>query len=82
MRQHDLPSHRNAGGGAGVDKHTVSDHREGSFGKNYGVLISGGPLIVWMRERCLLWDLDTAKPMYVRDIAEQPNYEAALAAAR
>src|SRR5437867_9345498 len=32
-------------GAAGVDKLvTASDHREGSFGKNYGVLISGGPL--------------------------------------
>src|SRR5688572_19739209 len=32
-------------GAAGIDKVlTASDHRDGSFGKNYGVLISGGPL--------------------------------------
>ena len=32
-------------GAANVDKViTVSDHRDGSFGKSYGVLISGGPL--------------------------------------
>ena len=31
-------------GAAGVDKiTTASDHRDGSFGKNYGVLIEGGP---------------------------------------
>ena len=72
-------------GAASVDKVvTVSDHRDGSFGKNYGVLISGGPL-----ERCLARAVFVVGPdnkvkhvEYVKEIIEQPNFEAALAAAR
>lgn len=72
-------------GAAGVDKVvTASDHRTAAFGTNYGVLISGGPL-----DRCLARAVfvvgadDKVKHVeYVKEIAEQPNYEAALAAAR
>lgn len=63
---------------------TASDHREVSFGKNYGVLISGGPL-----DRLLVRAVFVIGPdnkikhvEYVSDITQHPNYEAALAAAR
>ena len=72
-------------GGAGVDKViTVSDHREGSFGKNYGVLISGGPFDRLDARAVFVVGPDNKVKYveYVRDIAEQPNYDAALAAAR
>jgi len=72
-------------GGAGVDKViTVSDHREGSFGKNYGVLINGGPLDRLDARAVFVVGPDNKIKYveYVRDIAEQPNYDAALAAAR
>ena len=72
-------------GAASVDKVVaVSDHRDASFGKNYGVLISGGPL-----DRCLARAVFVIGPdnkvkhvEYVKEIIEQPNYEAALAAAK
>jgi len=72
-------------GAAGVDKLiTVSDHRDGSFGKNYGVLISGGPLDRLDARAVFVVGPDNKVKYveYVRDITEQPNYEAALAAAR
>jgi len=63
---------------------TASDHREGSFGRNYGVLISGGPL-----DRVLARAVFVIRPdnklkhvEYVSDITQHPNYDAALAAAR
>ncbi len=62
----------------------VSDHRDASFGKNYGTLITGGPL-----DRCLCRavfvvgsDGKVKHVEYVKEITEQPNYEAALAAAK
>ncbi|MBI3464225.1 MAG: thiol peroxidase [Planctomycetes bacterium] len=62
----------------------VSDHRDASFGKNYGVLITGGPL-----DRCLARAVFVVGPdnkvkhvEYVKEITAEPNYEAALAAAR
>jgi len=72
-------------GSEGVDKvHCLSDHRTVQFGKDYGVLIDGGPL-----DRCLCRAIfvvgadDTLKHVeYVSEIAEHPNYDAALAAAK
>jgi thioredoxin-dependent peroxiredoxin len=63
---------------------TTSDHREGSFGKNYGVLISGGPLDrVLARAVFVIGSDNKLKHVeYVSDITQQPNYDAALAAAR
>lgn len=62
----------------------LSDHRSVEFGKNYGVLITGGPL-----DRCLARAIfvigpdDTIKHVeYCSEIAEHPDYEAALNAAR
>jgi thioredoxin-dependent peroxiredoxin len=62
---------------------TASDHREGSFGKNYGVLISGGPLDrVLARAVFVIGSDNKLKHVeYVSDITQQPNYDAALAAA-
>lgn len=70
---------------AGIDKLvTASDHREASFGKNYGLLISGGPLDrILARAVFVVGPDNTVKHVeYVKEIAEQPDYEAALDAAR
>jgi len=72
-------------GSEGVENvQTLSDHRTAAFGKAYGVLISGGPL-----DRCLCRAIFVVKPdgklahvEYVKEIAEEPNYSAALAAAQ
>jgi thioredoxin-dependent peroxiredoxin len=72
-------------GAEGVDNvQCLSDHRAASFGEKYGVLISGGPL-----DRCLCRAIFVVGPdnklkhvEYVSEIAEHPDYDAALAAAR
>ena len=72
-------------GAAGIDKViTASDHRDASFGKNYGVLISGGPLDrVLARAVFVVGPDNKLKHVeYVSDIAQHPNYDAALAAAK
>ena len=72
-------------GAAGVDKLvTASDHRDASFGKNYGVLIEGGALDrIHARAVFVVGADDKIKHVeYVKEIAEQPDYEAALAAAK
>jgi thiol peroxidase len=63
---------------------TLSAHRCTKFGEDYGVLISGGPL-----DRCLCRAVfvvgadGTVKYVeYCKEIAEHPNYEAVLAAAK
>lgn len=63
---------------------TASDHREASFGRSYGVLISGGPLDrVLARAVFVIGSDNKVKHVeYVSSIGEHPNYEAALAAAR
>lgn len=70
---------------AGVDRIvTASDHRDASFGKNYGVLIQGGPLDrVHARAVFVIGPDDKVKyAEYVSDIANHPDYDAALAAAK
>lgn len=72
-------------GSEGVENvKTVSGHRCSQFGENYGVMIAGGPL-----ERCLARAIFVIGPdnaikhvEYVGEIAEHPNYDAALAAAK
>ncbi len=72
-------------GAEGVDKVVcLSDHRTAAFGKSYGVLITGGPL-----DRCLTRaifvvgaDNKIKHVEYCSEIAEHPNYDAALAAAK
>src|SRR5574341_1378616 len=72
-------------GAAGVDNVvTVSDHRDASFGKNYGVLINGGPLDRVLARAVFVVGADNSVKHveYVNDIANHPDYEAALAAAK
>ena len=72
-------------GAANVDKVvTASDHREASFGKNYGVLISGGPLDrVLARAVFVIGPDNKVKHVeYVGSIGDHPNYDAALSAAK
>jgi thioredoxin-dependent peroxiredoxin len=72
-------------GAAGVDQVTAaSDHRDASFGSNYGVLIQGGPLDRLHARAVFVIDSNNKVKYaeYVHDIAEHPNYEAVLAAAK
>jgi len=60
---------------------TASDHRTGEFGRAYGVLIE--PLRLLARAVFVLAADRTIRHVeYVPEITEQPNYEAAVAAAR
>lgn len=72
-------------GASNVDKVLcVSDHRDASFGKSYGVLINGGSLDrVLCRAIFVIGSDNRVKHVeYVKEITEHPNYEAALAAAK
>lgn len=72
-------------GASNVDKViTASDHREASFGKNYGVLISGGPLDRVLARAVFVIGADNKLKYveYVGSIGDPPNYDAALAAAK
>jgi thiol peroxidase len=72
-------------GAAGVNNViAISDHRDASFGKNYGVLVSGGPLDRLHARAVFVIGPDNKVKYteYVKEIAEHPNYEAALAAAK
>ena len=72
-------------GAENVDKvKTLSAHRCTTFGEDYGVLISGGKL-----DRCLCRavfvisaDGTVKYAEYCKEIAEHPNYDAVLAAAK
>src|SRR5580700_10152712 len=69
-------------GAYGVDKvKMVSDHKTGSFGEKYGTLIK--ELRIESRAIFVL-DIDkTIKHVeYVKEVADHPNYDAALSAAR
>lgn len=63
---------------------TLSAHRSTKFGTDYGVLISGGPF-----DHCLARAIFVVNPAgklihveYVKEVAEHPNYDAALAAVK
>jgi thiol peroxidase len=69
-------------GAFGVDKvKMLSDHRDGSFGSNYGTLIKELRI-----ESRAIFVLDATNKIrhveYVKDVAEHPNYDAALSSAR
>ncbi len=72
-------------GAEDVDKVScLSDHRSAEFGEAYGVLIDGGAL-----DRCLCRAIFVVGPdntvkhaEYVSEIADHPDYDAALAAAK
>jgi thiol peroxidase len=69
-------------GAFGVDKvKMLSDHRDGSFGTNYGTLIKD--LRIESRAIFVLDRNNTIRHVeYVKEVAEHPNYDTALAAAR
>ena len=69
-------------GAFGVDKvKMLSDHKDGSFGSNYGTLIKELRI-----ESRAIFVVDQKNKIrhaeYVKEVADFPNYEAALAAAR
>ena len=63
---------------------TLSDFRERSFGRSYGVAIQDGPLAGLAARAVFVVGKDgTVKHAeYVSDITKEPNYEAALSAAK
>lgn len=69
-------------GAFGIDKvKMVSDHKEGSFGSAYGTLIK--PLRIHSRAIFVVGkDNKVVHAEYVGEVADHPNYEAALAAVR
>ena len=69
-------------GAFGIDKiKMVSDHRAASFGEHYGTLIK--ELRIESRAIFVLDKDNTIKHVeYVKEVAEHPNYDAALNAAR
>src|SRR6266478_4187728 len=66
----------------GVDKiKMLSDHRTGSFGEHYGTMIKD--LRIESRAIFVLDKDGTIKHVeYVKEVADHPNYEAALSAAK
>lgn len=59
----------------------LSDTHNGSFGKNYGVLIEGLAMPILSRAVFVLDASGTLKYVeYVPEVASEPNYDAALAA--
>jgi thiol peroxidase len=69
-------------GAYGIDKvKMLSDHRNGSFGEHYGTLIK--ELRIESRAIFVLDKDNTVKHVeYVKEVADHPNYDAALATAR
>jgi thioredoxin-dependent peroxiredoxin len=69
-------------GAFGVDKvRMLSDHRDGSFGTNYGTLIKD--LRIESRAIFVLDQKNTIRHAeYVKEVADFPDYDTALAAAR
>ena len=69
-------------GAYGVDHvKMVSDHRDGSFGQAYGTLIKD--LRIMSRAIFVIDKSNVIRHAeYVKEVADHPNYEAALAAAR
>jgi thioredoxin-dependent peroxiredoxin len=70
-------------GAEGIDKlQTASDHRDANFGKAYGVLMTEGPFErVHSRAIFVVAPDSTLKYVqYVPEVADEPNYDAALAA--
>jgi len=59
----------------------VSDHRDGSFGEAYGTLIKD--LRIMSRAIFVVDKNNVIRHVeYVKEVADHPDYEAALAAAR
>ena len=72
-------------GAAGVTHvKTLSDFRDHSFSDNYGVLIKDGPLAGLTARAVFVVGKDgkIAHAEYVKEITTEPNYEAAISAAK
>ena len=72
-------------GAAGVTAvKTLSDFRERSFAQNYGVLVKEGPLAGLTARAVFVVGKDglVKHVEYVPEIASEPNYDAAIGAAR
>jgi thiol peroxidase len=72
-------------GAAGVTNvKTLSDFRDHTFAQNYGVLIKDGPLTGLTARAVFVVGKDgkVKHAEYVKEITTEPNYDAALAAAR
>jgi thiol peroxidase len=72
-------------GAAGITHvKTLSDFRDRSFAQSYGVLIKDGPLAGLTARAVFVVGKDgkVRHVEYVKEITSEPNYEAALAAAR
>ena len=69
-------------GAAGVDKvQLLSDHRDASFSQAYGTLIK--ELRIDSRAIFVVDGSDTIRYVeYVKEVADHPNYDAALAATK
>jgi thioredoxin-dependent peroxiredoxin len=69
-------------GAFGVDHiKMVSDHRDGSFGQHYGTLIKD--LRIMSRAIFVVDQNNTIQHVeYVKEVADHPNYESALAVAK
>lgn len=69
-------------GAFGVDHvKMVSDHRDGSFGQNYGTLIKD--LRILSRAIFVVDQNNTIRHVeYVKEVGDHPNYESALAIAK
>jgi len=70
---------------AGVDRvKTLSDFRDRAFAQSYGVLVKDGPLTGLTARAVFVVGKDRAikHVEYVKDITQEPNYDAALAAAK
>ncbi len=69
-------------GNYGVDKvKMLSDHKTGSFGESYGTLIK--ELRIESRAIFVIGEDNTLRYVeYVKEVADHPNYDAALAAAK
>jgi thiol peroxidase len=72
-------------GAAGVSElKTLSDFRDRAFAQSYGVLVKEGPLTGLTARAVFVVGKDgkVKHAEYVKDITSEPDYEAALAAAR
>ncbi|MBN1824670.1 MAG: thiol peroxidase [Candidatus Eisenbacteria bacterium] len=61
---------------------TLSDFREGAFGRAYGLRITGGPFTGLLARSVFVLDREgkVVHAQLVPDISKEPDYEAALAA--
>ncbi len=82
----DLPfAHKRFCGDEGLENvHTLSTFNHPEFGRDYGVEIAGGPFAGLTARAVLVLDGDNrvVHAQMVPEIAEEPDYEAALAALR